>query len=132
MLLTLSKTASPPAPKECEISYFDVPQPAKCTKYLSASGKWKKKCEEPEPSAGYWMVTNKEKKSFAEKSMILNDLEFNGRCHCVLTLYSKEKFKGKSKNYTFDKSKSKHIYAKKIWNTIPQSFQVTCSFKKLK
>lgn len=128
MLSALTKTA----PQECEISYYDAPQPEKCFKYLNENGRWKKKCQEAVPSSGYFMVTDKQHKSFAEKDLILKDLEFSGRCHCVLTLYNKEKFKGKSKNYTFDKSKSKHIFAKKVWDKTPKSFQVTCSFKKIK
>ena len=128
ILFTVAKSA----PKKCEISYYDVAQPAKCFKYLNDNGRWKKKCQKAEPSAGYFMVTDKQHRTFAEKSMRLKDLEFSGRCHCVLTLYSKERFKGKSKNYTFDKSKSQHIYAKKIWNKKSKSFQVTCSFKKIR
>ena len=115
-------------PKECEIVYYDIPQPEKCTLYQNEYGAWRvKDCVKEEP-AGYFMATDKKQKSFSEKNMILKDLHFSGHCYCYLTLYDKAKLKGKSKIFTFDKSPSKHIVAKKIWKKQVQSFKVTCSF----
>ena len=121
------QTATAAAPRQCEIGYYDVPQPPVCTTEIGADGKPEQVCTAV-GSAAFAANLDKNMKSFPVKSFPLNDIEWSGYCRCTLYLYSQPNYKGYSLSYPFSKNTAKHIYVNKIWRRTAKSFKVSCTF----
>jgi len=123
-----TSTPATPAPVQCQVGYYDVPQPPVCTTETGADGQPEQVCTAV-GSAAYVGILDKANPTFSENNFPLNDIDWSGTCRCSLWVYSGLNLKGQYwLQYGFSKSKTKSIVVSQIWKRPTRSFKITCTF----
>ena len=113
--------------QECQIGYYDVPQPPMCTTETDEDGQPEEVCTAV-GSAAFAGITNPTEPSFSESTFPLNDIDWSGTCNCTLLAYSGENLTGYWLAYPFNETTENKVVVTDLLTTAPKSFNITCIF----